>query len=54
VSIDNNRGGNPILPLYYLCSERRLAPSMVYITLVIVIIMWTVLIAMLVGTAIPT
>ena len=28
-----SRGGNSILPLYYLCSERRLAPLMLYITL---------------------
>ena len=27
-----SRGGNLILPLYYLCCERRLAPSMLYIT----------------------
>ena len=38
VSIDSQRGGNSIVPLYYLCCERRLAPSMLYITLVIITI----------------
>jgi hypothetical protein len=36
VSIDS-REGIPILPLYYPCCERRLAPSMIYITLVIIL-----------------
>ena len=35
VSIDSQRRGNSILPLYYLCCERRLAHSILYITLVL-------------------
>ena len=34
VNIDIQIGGISILPLYYLCYEQRLAPSMLYITLV--------------------
>ena len=30
-----SRGGNPIFPLYYLCCEQRLAPSLLYIILIL-------------------
>ena len=35
--VDGQKRGNSILPLYYLCCEQRLAPSMLYITLVLLL-----------------
>ena len=38
VSTVGSRRGNSILSMYYLCCEQRLAPSMLYITLVMVLL----------------